>query len=64
MRTFKAHLLEKLQDTQFKELFDEERELLRIGRGQGKNGNQSNGIGQACAHHATAGLKDRERRQL
>ncbi len=31
MRTFKAHLLEKLQDAQFKELFDEERELLRIG---------------------------------
>jgi HTH-type transcriptional regulator / antitoxin HipB len=31
MRTFKAHLQEKLQDQQFKELFDEERELLRIG---------------------------------
>ena len=31
MRTFKAHLEEKLQDPQFKELFDEERELLRIG---------------------------------
>lgn len=31
MRTFKAHLQEKLQDQQFKELFDEEHELLRIG---------------------------------
>ena len=31
MRTFNAHLQEKLQDERFKELFDEERELLRIG---------------------------------
>ena len=31
MKTFKAHLQEKLQDDQFKHLFDEEKELLRIG---------------------------------
>ena len=31
MRTFKAHLQEKLQDQEFKDLFDEERELVRIG---------------------------------
>lgn len=31
MRTFKAHLQKKLQDQEFKELFDEERELVRIG---------------------------------
>lgn len=31
MRTFRAHLNEKLKDEQFKELFNEERELLRIG---------------------------------
>ena len=31
MRTFKAHLQEKLQDEQFKQFFDEERELVRIG---------------------------------
>jgi HTH-type transcriptional regulator / antitoxin HipB len=31
MRTFRAHLKEKLKDEQFKELFNEERELLRIG---------------------------------
>lgn len=31
MRTFKAHLQEKLEDPQFKEMFDEERELVRIG---------------------------------
>jgi len=31
MRTFKAHLQEKLQNQRFRELFDEERELLRIG---------------------------------
>ena len=31
MRTFKTHLQEKIQDPQFKELFDEERELLKIG---------------------------------
>jgi HTH-type transcriptional regulator / antitoxin HipB len=31
MRTFKAHLREKLEDSRFRELFDEERELLRIG---------------------------------
>ncbi|MGA2224417.1 MAG: helix-turn-helix transcriptional regulator [Syntrophobacteraceae bacterium] len=31
MRTFKAHLHEKLQDPQFKELFNEDLELLRIG---------------------------------
>jgi HTH-type transcriptional regulator / antitoxin HipB len=31
MRTFKAHLQEKLEDSKFMGLFDEERELLRIG---------------------------------
>jgi len=31
MRTFKAHLHEKLQDGEFKDLFEEEKELLRIG---------------------------------
>ena len=31
MRTFGAHLREKLQDEQFKALFDEEKEMLRIG---------------------------------
>ncbi len=31
MKTFRAHLEEKLQDEDFKELFDEERELVRIG---------------------------------
>lgn len=31
MKTFKAHLREKLQDDQFKALFDEEKEMLRIG---------------------------------
>ncbi len=31
MRTFKAHLREKLHDEGFKELFDEKRELVRIG---------------------------------
>ncbi len=31
MKTFKAHLREKLNDPQFKEMFNEEAELLRIG---------------------------------
>ena len=31
MRTFKSHLREKLQDQEFKTLFDEEREILWIG---------------------------------
>ncbi len=31
MRTFRAHLREELQDERFRELFDEETELLRIG---------------------------------
>jgi HTH-type transcriptional regulator/antitoxin HipB len=31
MRTFKAHLEKKLQDSQFRELYEEERELLKIG---------------------------------
>ncbi|MBN1983022.1 MAG: helix-turn-helix transcriptional regulator [Chitinivibrionales bacterium] len=30
MRTFKKHLQESLKDKQFKELFDEEKELLEI----------------------------------
>jgi predicted transcriptional regulator len=31
MKTFKAHLQEKLQDERFRHLFDEEKELLQIG---------------------------------
>lgn len=31
MKTFKTHLQDKLKDPRFKELFDEERELLKIG---------------------------------
>jgi len=31
MKTFKAHLREKLKVPEFKEMFDEETELLRIG---------------------------------
>ncbi len=31
MKTFKTHLREKLKDAGFKEMFDEEAELLRIG---------------------------------
>ncbi|ABK16228.1 hypothetical protein [Syntrophobacter fumaroxidans] len=31
MRTFRDHLQEKLQDKRFGELFDEEKELVRIG---------------------------------
>lgn len=31
MRRFRAHLKEKLKDEQFRALFNEERELLRIG---------------------------------
>lgn len=30
MKTFKSHLREKLQDEEFKEFYEEERQLLRI----------------------------------
>lgn len=31
MRTFKSHLREKLQDQEFRTLFDEEKEIFQIG---------------------------------
>ncbi len=65
MKIFRAHLQEKLREERFEELFDDEKELVRIGIEVAETG-PKRGISRAdlaeYAHgHAATGSKSGER---